>query len=137
YEYIGSSHCRSLAVDIGSCQVLRSSGFVRSGRGSADGGPAAGAHINQTEINCYASDPDRAFRQVIFAQALSTGVRKYGDMMRNHKDTKKGRINDLFLAAFLYVFVSLWFLPYVTVIPNGYTKLTRIGRSRAIAVHDH
>ena len=67
----------------------------------------------------------RAFQ---FAHSsLSTGVRKYGDMMRNHKDTKKGRINDLFLAAFLCVFVSLWFLPYVTVIPNGCTKLTRMG----------
>src|SRR5438093_12810853 len=35
---------------------------------------------------------------------------------KNHKDTKKGRINELFLAAFLCVFVSLWFLimsPYL------------------------
>ena len=42
-----------------------------------------------------------------------------GEEPQRHKDTKKGRINDLFLAAFLCVFVSLWFLPYVTVIPNA------------------
>jgi len=35
---------------------------------------------------------------------------------KNHKDTKKGRIKELFFAAFLCVFVSLWFLimsPYL------------------------
>src|SRR5213596_1360268 len=71
-----------------------------------------------------------AVREFRFAhRSLSTGVRKYGDMMRNHKDTKtqrKAARNNSLMRPF---FVSLWFLPYVTVIPKCSTKLTLTGQS--------
>src|SRR6266404_702616 len=48
--------------------------------------------------------------------------------MRNHKDTKKGRIKKCYLRPFFVSFVSLWFLIYVPVIPKRSPKYKRAGK---------
>src|SRR5437867_4525250 len=68
-------------------------------------------------------------RQLRPNSPASTVIRKYGDVCKNHKDTKtqrKAAIKRFFDAAFLCVLVSLWFLPYVTVITKCSTKLAGI-----------